>query len=72
MENIEVEWIEGERVIHLIGPIVEFSLCGDDIVQDGVNGDNKIIGTTIEPVNCPLCIEIIEFCKKVKKNQYKK
>jgi len=54
----------GLVIIHLQSPhIDDYSLCGCDLAGD-IYYDNSI--KTNQKYNCKTCIEIVEFCKKIK------
>ena len=64
----------GDVVIHFRSPIQsDYALCGQDLAGDSIdergNYENSI--QTNERVTCKTCIEIVEYCKEIKRNSYK-
>ncbi len=50
------------------GPINDLTVCGYTL-----DGDDKTAGgyiVTSEKINCPQCIQIINYCKSIKKSEY--
>lgn len=61
---------ETDKGVHFIGPIQDYTLC-----QLTMDGDTETAGGyhyTDKKVDCEFCIRIIEYCKKIKKSEYKK
>lgn len=60
----------GVAVVHFAGPGQgDVALCGHDLAGDFALGWSESVETK-EKVNCRHCIEIVEYCKKVKASEY--
>lgn len=60
---------ENEGTVHFQGVHTDHTLCGDSL-----DHDDKTVGShffTDHKVNCKLCIQIVEFCKSIRKSEYK-
>jgi len=70
LKHIKVEFMDNKTIIvHLDGILADsYSLCGDDTAGDDVEGWRTGY-ETIDPITCPACITIINYCKRVKKHQ---
>jgi hypothetical protein len=44
----------------------DFTLCGYSL--DGERGDDLLISTRL-PINCPTCIGIINFCRRLRTDE---
>lgn len=66
MENIYLEHDEEgtklEGNVHAWHNAMDFTLCG--------LGNCEYFAYTNKKINCPECIEIIEYCKTFKKNKH--
>jgi len=49
------------KIIHAISAQLDYTLCG--------NGNSEHFKNTRQKVNCPHCVEIIEYCKGFIKNK---
>lgn len=55
--------------IHFVGLGSDYTLCG--ITLDGDPSTAGDFDSTTKKVGCKQCIEIVEFSKKVNRNEYK-
>lgn len=55
--------------VHFVSELNDYTLCG--LSLDGDTGTTGAFKATKQKVNCKHCIEIIEYCKKIKKTEYK-
>ena len=55
---------ELEGGVHAWNWAIDYTLCGQGNVED--------FSLTNKRISCPLCIEIIEYCKTFKKNKHYK
>ena len=67
--HVKIKTVENYNV-HIDTLVNNYTLCG---LETG--GDNSIgievSRVTNRKVNCPQCIGIINFCKKIKRKEYK-
>ncbi len=62
--------VEAGEVHFSGGTNIDYTLCG--LTMDGDEKTGGAFDNTNKKVNCPECIGMVEFCKTVKKNEYKK
>ncbi|SFC81269.1 hypothetical protein SAMN05421780_11062 [Flexibacter flexilis DSM 6793] len=61
---------DGKQLVHFLGfGQKDYALCGQDLAGDNLLG-YEASQTTNEKVNCPDCIEIVVYCKKIKYSEY--
>ena len=58
-----------DKGIHFVDPVQDYTLCGATLDGDPATAGGYI--STQEKVDCSICIGIIEYCKKIKKSEYK-
>lgn len=56
------EFDSGDNWIHAHGCFDDHTLCGEDIAGDY---DREIKKVAKGKINCPRCIKIINYCKKI-------
>lgn len=57
-----------KTVVHFVSPDCgDYSLCGVDIAGDIGYDDGK---PTNETANCRQCVELVLFCKAIKRSEY--
>ena len=62
---------EEESYIHANGVLgSDYTLCGCDIYGDETLGWVGGVDTH-KKIDCPRCIEVIRYCKKIKRSEYK-
>ncbi len=63
--------IDGEVIVHFVGiGQKDYALCGQDLAGDtGLGWEPG--EQTKEKVNCPNCIATVEFCKKIKRSEFR-
>jgi hypothetical protein len=72
IEKHKVIFENGDKIIHAgRADGMDTTLCGDDIVGDSIDerGSYYCVSTK-EKINCERCIEIIKFCKSIKRSEY--
>ncbi len=61
----------GNATIHFVGEgQKDYALCGQDLAGDSKLGYEKSEGTK-ERVTCRDCIAIVEYCKKIKRSEWR-
>lgn len=60
------QFIDGEETVHFDSPHCEFSLCGDQIIQEDC--DMSIGKVTTNRVTCDRCIAIVRHVKGHRSN----
>jgi len=71
----KIEYKNGVTVVHFSNPIQDdYSLCGCDLGGDSLdeNGAYENSNTVKEKVDCLNCIRIVQYCKKIRENEFKK
>ena len=71
MANVKVYFFsdgKAKTVVHLVSSVQEdLSLCGRDLLGESGRYENCGEGKeTTEPVNCEICVMIINGCQKIK------
>lgn len=61
----EHAFVENSCGVHLVSH-AEYTLCGDALEGDPLNGIEECRETERRVVTCVACIEIIEYCRGVK------
>lgn len=61
----------GKATVHFLGVgQQDYALCGQDLAGDSTLGYEESQGTK-EKVTCRDCIAIVEYCKKIKRSEWR-
>jgi len=68
MKHLLIKTVENEHV-HLDAERNEYTVCGLDTMGDRSLGISEPI-ITKKKIDCPMCIQVIELCKKVRRTEW--
>jgi len=65
-----LKYNDGTEIVHFVGVgQKDFALCGQDLAGDDEMGWSSSTETKLK-VNCKNCIEIVEYCKSINRNEW--